>query len=388
MRVIPLLYIVCVPGLLFGSTFVNNPRKIAQERAVQSFKAAGVLPRGIVNNVNEVQDAIGRIKKGVDETQRAIYAPRSPFSRLKRITFNLEQFQKSLQIIKKTVSAKDLQRILESEQGAQEFLKTVTDTQLKSEVRLIASIYDVLLAEMDTVMIHAILHHMRQTVYDVAGMLDTVAHIRDYAGEYADAVLSLEQVRRMREVSEALRGLARKLSEIMQGGSLSLTAKREQFAQALLDRKDSINAIIDGMHTCYSAVNDAVHKIQNDLIKITKEKNNLIRAATMMHKRLEQVLLAAHKGNDGRDLSSVASDELHAMMAGLHSPIVALLMMTADLMNKIVQGMKEGLAGINLFKAELDFDVVNPVVRLDLDALPKLTRELSRSITQLRGVLV
>jgi len=387
MKTIQLLFVVGITGSLIGSPFVNNPRKVAQEQATQAFKAAGVQTRGIVGNVNEVQDAVGRIKKGMDEVQRAIYAPRSPFSRLKRIANDLEQFQKNVPVVEKIIPAADLQRLLGSANGTDELLKKITNAQQKSLVRLLSSSYDALLFEMDTVVIHAMLHHTRQTLYNVAGMLDSVVHIRDYAGNFSNDVLSMELMQKMREVSGAIRAVARKLNEIMQGGSRSLRSDREQFVADLLKNREKISIALGAMQESSSAINAAVQKIQSDLTRMTKAKNSFVRAATMMQKRLAQSLLKARKGNAGQDISSLASAEIQKMMEGLHSPIVAVLTLSADVLEQAVLSTQEGITGINSFKIYIGFDVVNPVVRLDLDALPKLTRELSRTITQLREKL-
>ncbi len=387
MKAIWLVWVLCITGSVIGGPFVNNPRKVAQEKATRAFKTAGVRPRGIVGNVNDVQDTVGRIKRGMDELQRAIYAPRSPFSRLKRIAYNLEQFQKGVLAGEQVISAADLPRLLSGAEGRDKILNSVANAHQKTVLRSLSSSYDALLSEMDIVTIHAILHHMRQTLYDIAGMLDSVAHIRDYAGNYSDDLLGLEVMERMRDVSEAIRVMARKLNEIIQGGSQSVKSEREPFAQELLKNKEKISGLVGAMQKSSSAINTAVQKIQSDLKKVAKAKNDLIRAATMMQKRLTQALLKAHKGNAGQDLSSVASAHVQKMMQGLHGPIISLLMLTADVVEGMTQGIQEGLTGINSFKTAIGFDVVNPVVRLDLDALPKLTRELSRTITQLRGVL-
>ena len=387
MKAIWLVWVLCITGSVIGGPFVNNPRKVAQEKATRAFKTAGVRPRGIVGNVNDVQDTVGRIKRGMDELQRAIYAPRSPFSRLKRIAYNLEQFQKGVLAGEQVISAADLPRLLSGAEGRDKILNSVANAHQKTVLRSLSSSYDALLSEMDIVTIHAILHHMRQTLYDIAGMLDSVAHIRDYAGNYSDDLLGLEVMERMRDVSEAIRVMARKLNEIIQGGSQSVKSEREPFAQELLKNKEKISGLVGAMQKSSSAINTAVQKIQSDLKKVAKAKNDLIRAATMMQKRLTQELLKAHKGNAGQDLSSVASAHVQKMMQGLHGPIISLLMLTADVVERMTQVIQEGLTGINSFKTAIGFDVVNPVVRLDLDALPKLTRELSRTITQLRGVL-
>lgn len=387
MKTMQLLCVVGITGSLIGGPFVNNPRKVAQEQATQAFKTAGVRTRGIVGNVNEVQDAVGRIKKGMDEVQRAIYAPRSPFSRLKRIANYLKQFSKSVPVMENIVPAADLQRLLSGASEHDELLEKIMNAQQKSLVQLFLNAYDAILFEMDIVVIHAVLYHMRQTLYDVAGMLDSVAHIRDYAGSFSSNVLSLELMQRMREVSGAVRVVARKLNEIMQGGSRSIKSERELFAAELLKNREKIGTAIDAMQESSSAINTAVQKIQSDLIRMTKAKNSLVRAATLMQKRLTQSLLKLRKGNAGQDSSSLASAEVQKMMEGLRGPIIAVLMHSMDLLERAVLSMQEGLTGINSFKTYIGFDVVNPVVRLDLDALPKLTRELSRTITQLRGVV-
>ena len=387
MKTIQLLFVVGITGSLISGPFVNNPRKVAQEQATQAFKTAGVHTRGIVGNVNEVQDVVGRIKKGMDEVQRAIYAPRSPFSRLKRIANDLEQFQKSLPMVEKIIPTVDLQRLLGRANETDELLKKITNAHQKSLVRLLSSSYDAVLFEMDTVVIHAMLHHTRQTLYDIAGMLDSVIHIRDYAGNYSNDVLGLELIQRVREVSEAVRVMAGKLNEIMQGGSRSIRSERESFVADLLKNREKIDTAIGAMQKSSSAINTAVQKIQSDLTRMTKAKNSLVRAATMMQKRLTQSLLKVRKGNTGQDSSSLASAEVQKMMEGLHGPIIGVLTLSADILERAVLSMQEGFTGINSFKTYIGFDVVNPVVRLDLDALPKLTRKLSRTITQLREKL-
>ena len=281
----------------------------------------------------------------------------------------------------------DLQGLLSSENGTDELLKKITDAQQKSLVLLFLSAYDAILFEMDMVVIYAVLHHMRQTLYDVAGMLDSVVHIRAYAGSFSNNVLSMELVQQMREVSSAIRAVAKKLNEIMQGGSRSMKSERELFVADLLKNRAKIDTAIDAMQESSSAINAAVHKIQSDLTRMTKAKNSLVRAATMMQKRLAQSLLKARKGNAGQDSSSLASAEIEKMMEGLHSPILAIVTLLADILERTVLSTQEGLAGINSFKTYIGFDVVNPVVRIDLDALPKVLRELSRTITQLRGKL-
>ncbi len=387
MKTIQLLFVVGITGSLISGPFVNNPRKVAQEQATQAFKTAGVHTRGIVGNVNEVQDVVGRIKKGMDEVQRAIYAPRSPFSRLKRIANDLEQFQKSLPMVEKIIPAADLQRSLGRANETDELLKKITNAHQKSLVRLLSSSYDAVLFEMDTVVIHAMLHHTRQTLYDIAGMLDSVIHIRDYAGNYSNDVLGLELIQRVREVSEAVRVMAGKLNEIMQGGSRSMRSERELFVADLLKNREKIGTALGAMQKSSSAINAEVQKIQSDLTRMTKAKNTLVRAATMMQKRLTQSLLKVRKGNAGQDSSSLASAEVQKMMEGLHGPIIGVLTLSADILERAVLSTQEGIAGINSFKTYIGFDVVNPVVRLDLDALPKLTRKLSRTIMQLREKL-
>ena len=386
MKVIKLLYMIFVTGSLVGGPFVNNPRKVAQEQATRAFKTAGVQIRGIVGNVNEVQDVVGRIKNGMDEMQRAVYAPRSPFSRLKRIMNNLEQFQSNVPNLQ-DIPVSDLERLLSGTSRRDELLKKISNERQQVVARAFYDKYDALIFEMDTVVIHTMLHHMRQTLYEIAGMLDTVAHIRDYAGSFSGEVLDLDLVHRMREVSSAVRGMASKLNEIMQGGSRSIKSEREQFAADLLKNREKIGVMSDALLASSSAINIVVPRIQLDLKSMTRVKNNLIRAATLMQKRLIRVLLKAHKGNAGQDLSSVADAEIKTMMKGLHGPIIGLLRSMADVLEKVVLGTQEGLKGINAFKTYIGFDVVNPVVRLDIDALPKLIRELSRTLTQLRSAL-
>jgi hypothetical protein len=388
MKATQLVWMLYIPTLVSGSPFVNNPRKVAEEQAIRAFKTAGVHVRGIVGNVNEVQDAVGRIKKETDEVQRAIYAPYSPFSRLKRIAHTLEQFQKNVPDVEKIMSVTDVQRLLRSADLNEELLQRAADAPQKSVLLQFSSSYNALIAEMDTVVIHAILHHNRQLLYDVAGMIDSVAHIRDYAGDYADNLLDLALAEGMQAVSGSVREVARKLDEIMRGGSVSMRAERGTFAEAVLKNKEKIPVMIDTMQESSSAFTAAVQQVQADLMKMGKEKNGLIRAATLMQKRLTQVLLKAHKGDDGQNLAMLADRQLQTMMEGLRIPIISLLRITVDTLGRMMQGTKEGLSGIDAFKKNIDFDVVNPVVRLDLDALPNLLRDLSRTIVQLREKLV
>lgn len=387
MKAIQLLLVLCITGSLIGGPFVNNPRKVAQEQATLAFKTAGVHVKGIVGNVNEVQDTIGRIKKGMDELQRSIYAPRSPISRLQRITNNLEQFQKTVPVIEKIIPVSDMRSLLSGDSGRDEQLKKITTASQQKLVRNFCGTYDALLAEMDMVVIHAMLHHARQTLYDIAGMVDSVAHIRDYAGNYSDTVLDLEAVQRVRELSTVLRAVASKLNEIMQGGSRSMKFEREPFAADLLNNREKISDGIDAMRKSSSAIHASIQKIQSDLRAVTKEKNKLIRSSTLMNKRLTKTLLNAQKSDEGRDIASLALAELRVMMEGLHAPLIGVLAIVADVVQQAVGGIQAGMSGISAFKTSIGFDVLNPVVRLDVDALPKLLRELSRTITQLRGVV-
>lgn len=387
MKAIRFLVALAIPGSLFGGLFVNNPRKVAQEQAAQAFKTAGVHTKGIVGNVNEVQDAVGRIKRGMDELQRAIYAPRSPLSRLPRITNDLVQLQKSVPIVEKIVSGDELPQFLSGDAVRDEILKKISSKQQQKLARAFYGTYEGLLAEMDAVVIHAMLHHTRQMLYDVAGMMDSLAHIRDYGGDYSDTVLDLDAIQRIREVSTALRALASKLNEIMQGGSRSMRSERESFAKRILTQPRKLDRAMDSMRKSSSAINTVVRSIQSDLKAATKGKNDLIRAATLMNKRLTQTLLKAQKGDGGQHIVALATAELRVMMEGLHAPLINVLRITVDIVQQTISGLQAGMSGMNSFKTSIGFDVVNPVVRVDLDALPKLLRELSRTITQLRGVV-
>lgn len=344
MKAVP-IFVLCLTGIVIAGPFVNSPREVAKEQAARAFQTAGVHTKGIVNNVNELQEVVGRIKREMDDVHRALYAPRSPVSRLTRITRLLDQFQKE-----------------------------------------VPTAYDALLFEMDTVVMRAILQHTRRALYDMAGMGDTIAHIRDYAGIFAEDVLPMVLLERMRELSAALRTVARALSEIMQGGSVYMQSEHTSFAAALLNQKENIDDLTGAMRHSASAVQETMRKMQSDLTKMRKTKNALIRSTTLLQQRLVNILLKVYKGTTGEDLAAVGAIEVKNIMEGLHDPIASLIMLTADLVEGTVHGMHEGLKGITAFKTYIGFDVVNPVVRHDLDMLPDRMRELSRVIAQVRAL--
>ena len=362
----------------------KNPRKVAQEVSQQVFKTTGVNTSGIVGNVNEVQASLFIIKKGVDTVQQAMHAPRSPLLKSKIVSQKMIEFQKKATAILKMVGVSSVKRALSSKDALEVVLKKIPNKQQQDSLRNVYETYNAVVTDIDAIEFGSLLHHARKTLYDIAGMLDSVLHIRDYSGTLAKVVISENVVSAVRALSGTVRTVASRLNEILQGVPRSLESEQGKFASDVIANLTSINGLSTTLRDSSKAILPKMNAIQSDLANMVKAKNRLIRSATLLEKRLEQAMIKKLKVPKKIDMPRAATAELTTSMKGLRNPINALLKSVADAMGNVVDIIQRSSEGVNAFKTQIKFDIISPQIRVDLNELSGSVRELLRNVTRLR----
>lgn len=363
----------------------QNPKKTAENAAKDALKVIGINVDGIVSNVNNVQDTITIINKDVSLVQKALDAPASPISKSKQIVQRLQDFQKQAQELKKTIGVTDITSALSSSQALNTVVQKLATGEVQQALMDTYNSYDAVIKGIDSIEMSSILTYAKKTLYDFAGLLDSVLRIRDYAGTLAKILFTKKLATSILAVSMRLRTIAKTLDTILDGGEVRLESVQGELAGKILSNISKVAGLADSLRNSAGKVQPLIIKMNKELDQTMKSKNKLIRSASSIKDRIAKTLTEKIKTVRGIfDVPRAAIAELKFIMNDIKTNIDGVLLHASNAIGYVSEVANIFPSSINTFRDAITFDLVTAKVRLSLEQLPGELGQLAKEVNQVR----
>ncbi len=366
----------------------RNPAKMAADAGKDALKTVGINLNGIIKNVNDVKSSVGVIQSDISSLQSAINASNSPVKKGPIIANKVADFQKKAADAQKSIGVADMKSALSNMAALGNILKNLADNTMQTQLRNLYNAYNGVITEIDSVEIRSILQKARKALLDMSGMLESCLKIRDYAGKLSKTLISNKLASAIRRTSSSLRLIAGDLLKIIQGGVRTMASAQSELAGNFISNMGNINKLIASIQQSTKIIPPKINAIKSEANKMNALQGKLIATAKGIPTRLEKLVLKKIKSVMGAfDVPRAARQELTKIIIELRRQINVLLHHASEVISDAAIIIQDGVNGIGAFKKYIKFDVVPPLSRVGVNALPGNVRGLSSAVEQLRRAI-